>query len=77
MMRKGPAMQEGFLEPFMRRHNSDGSWDSICKCCFFTIATRKEQTDLELIERLHSCGAFALARDNCRRRSAARETEEV
>jgi hypothetical protein len=70
-------MAEAFLEPFMRRHNSDGSWESICKCCYFTIASRKEQADLELIERLHSCGAFALARDVYRFRSVATDADEL
>lgn len=65
------------LEPFMRRHNADGSWESICKCCFFTVATRREQSDLEPVERLHNCQAFALARYAHRSRSAAFEADEV
>jgi hypothetical protein len=44
---------------------------------FFSIATRKHQADLESVERLHSCGAFALARDAYRFRSVATEVDEL
>ena len=70
-------LAEAFLEPFMRRHNPDGSWDSICKYCFFTIASRKEQAALEYVERLHSCGAFALSRDAYRSRSVTPDADEL
>ena len=51
------------VEPFLRRRNADGSWDSICKCCFFTIPSGKEPSDLERVERTHSCSAYARMRE--------------
>jgi hypothetical protein len=47
-------------EPNAHRHNSNGSWDSICKLCFFTIATHPEETDLEPEEKTHDCRPYVL-----------------
>ena len=47
---------------FSHRHNSDGSWDSICHCCLLTIATRREESDLEIIEKTHDCESYFLQR---------------
>jgi hypothetical protein len=50
-------------EPYAHRHHSNGSWDSICKLCFFTIATRAEETDLEPEEETQDCRAHLLGRE--------------
>lgn len=40
---------------FKRRHNQDGSYDSLCPLCFRTIGTRLRQEELDQDERIHIC----------------------
>ena len=40
---------------FPRRQNANKTVDSICPCCFVTIATAAQEADLELAEREHTC----------------------
>jgi hypothetical protein len=47
---------------FPHRHNSDGSVDSICGVCFATLASEKEEANLEEAEAAHVCGGFKLGR---------------
>ncbi len=41
--------------PYSRRHNYDGSFNSICKICFATIAHAKDETALAEQEKNRSC----------------------
>ena len=34
---------------FTHRHNLDGTYDSICRCCFRTVATACDEGSLRLI----------------------------
>jgi len=49
------------LSPFLRRPNSDGTIDSICTCCFQTIATCSDEGILATVETIHLCTPSALA----------------
>ena len=40
---------------FAHRHNLDGTWDSICPTCFFTIATELTEEGLFVQELDHDC----------------------
>jgi hypothetical protein len=49
----------------MRGHhrlNKDGTYDSICRFCFTTIATVRHESDLDELERDHTCDPGALRR---------------
>jgi hypothetical protein len=41
--------------PFPHRCNCDGTIDSICDCCFATVATSAVEADLALSEAAHIC----------------------
>jgi len=44
------------LKPsFPHRHNSDGSYDSICAACFATVATVENECELASHESAHVC----------------------
>jgi len=45
---------------FAHRHNSDGTWDSICPRCFFTIATDITEKGLLAEELEHDCELLRL-----------------
>jgi hypothetical protein len=47
---------------FVHRKNLDGTFDSICPQCFVTIATCRNETEMLLVERMHVCDVWALAR---------------
>jgi hypothetical protein len=47
-------------KPFPRRHNPDGSHDSICPECFRTVARSKTESDLDAQEKLHVCAPSSL-----------------
>jgi len=38
-----------------RRRNLDGTTDSICRKCFVTVATARQETDLHCAEHSHTC----------------------
>jgi hypothetical protein len=40
---------------FVRRHNLDGSHDSICPACLATVATTQNEAELQTHERAHLC----------------------
>jgi len=40
---------------FAHRHNLDGTYDSICKECFKTVATEGQEADLRTAENAHVC----------------------
>jgi len=50
-----------FLTKFPHRLNSDGTFDSICRSCFRTIATAYQEADLEKAENAHMCSPVDLA----------------
>jgi hypothetical protein len=45
---------------FARRSNADGTRDSICKKCFATIATSREESELAQAEQTHACDPYVL-----------------
>jgi hypothetical protein len=47
---------------FPHRRNPDGTFDSICKLCFATIATRDTEAELAEAERAHNCQRFDLGK---------------
>jgi hypothetical protein len=49
---------------FAHRHNRDGTHDSICFSCMRTIASAKDETKLEGIERVHLCDPVLLYQYN-------------
>jgi hypothetical protein len=49
---------------FPHRHNSDGSYDSICKTCYATVASAQNEEALSSPELVHVCDSFALYRAN-------------
>lgn len=42
-------------QPFAHRANADGTYDSICRTCFRTIATVLHPDGLESAEKTHVC----------------------
>jgi hypothetical protein len=56
-------MATAVLEPiFPHRHNSDGSYDSICTRCFATVATAQNESELAFHESAHVCEPVTLYR---------------
>jgi hypothetical protein len=47
---------------FPHRHNSDGSYDSICTACFATVASVKDEELLRTHEAVHVCDPVNLYR---------------
>jgi hypothetical protein len=45
----------GHVPTFSRRRNPDGSFDSICKLCFATIASSNLEEELAIAEAKHEC----------------------
>jgi DNA-binding NarL/FixJ family response regulator len=43
------------LLAFRRRHNEDGTWDSICLRCYRTAATARDASWLPLLQSTHTC----------------------
>jgi hypothetical protein len=48
------------LSNFAHRHNSDGSYDSICTKCYATVASAGKEEALSSPESAHVCDPFAL-----------------
>src|SRR3954452_16683815 len=46
---------------FPHRHNTDGSFDSICPRCVITIATAMDESDLSHSEAVHECDPVLVA----------------
>lgn len=44
--------------PFPHRHNRDGSWDSICRKCYLTVANAPTEAELAEPESRHKCHGF-------------------
>jgi hypothetical protein len=42
---------------FHHRHNSDGSYDSICSVCLITVASVRNKKELAEHEEIHACRA--------------------
>jgi hypothetical protein len=42
---------------FPHQQNDDGSHDSICLCCFATVATVQDESQLSIHEIAHVCDA--------------------
>ncbi len=45
---------------YVHRHNEDATHDSICLLCFRTIASQKDENNLEQVERTHVCNVADL-----------------
>ncbi len=52
--------QQDPVRSFIRRHNADGTSDSICPRCFLTASTHKREEALLQDEGVHICGVSAL-----------------
>jgi hypothetical protein len=50
---------------FVHRSNPDGTVDSICICCFKTIATVSDETELSKLEQEHICDFVDLTGFEC------------
>jgi hypothetical protein len=48
-------MAEAYADVFAHRCNRDGSFDSICKQCYCTIANSRDEADLQINEWMHDC----------------------
>jgi hypothetical protein len=51
-------MELGMVEigdPYTHRHNSDGTFDSICMSCFQTVGHEIRECDLAAAEAIHKC----------------------
>jgi hypothetical protein len=51
---------------FAHRSNSDGTFDSICRSCYITIATDFQESDLQHPEEEHLCDLHILRQDRLR-----------
>lgn len=49
-------------DKFSHRPNWDGTFDSICRECFVTVATAKREADLEKPEKMHACDPWTRQR---------------
>jgi hypothetical protein len=48
------------LLAFRRRHNKDGTWDSICLRCYRTAASARDTSWLPLLQSTHTCDPMDL-----------------
>jgi endogenous inhibitor of DNA gyrase (YacG/DUF329 family) len=48
------------LLAFKRRHNADGTWDSICLRCYRTVANAQDPAWLPLLQGNHTCALVDL-----------------
>ncbi len=48
------------LTTSFHRHNDNGTFDSICKRCFLTIASVRDEQQLAPFERAHACNPIRL-----------------
>ena len=55
-------MPEAQTDPYPRRPNKDGSFDSICPRCFATVATANDAASLDDHNRKHVCEDSVWAR---------------
>lgn len=46
---------------YPHRRNSDRTWDSICNCCFLTIAHGRTESELAEGEKTHVCHSSFIA----------------
>ena len=45
---------------FHHRHNETGATDSICLRCYMTVGSDRDERQLLLLERVHSCDPIQL-----------------
>ena len=48
-------MSNKFGNSFHHRHNRNGTHDSICSCCYMTVATATGESDVHPFEDAHIC----------------------
>jgi hypothetical protein len=48
------------LLAFRRRHNEDGTWDSICLRCYRTAGSARNASWLQLLQSTHTCDPMDL-----------------
>ncbi len=53
-------MNSSISDKFCNRKNEDGTFDSVCRACFMTIATTNLECDLKASELRHVCDAAIL-----------------
>jgi hypothetical protein len=53
-------MTNPHLLAFRRRHNGDGTWDSICLRCYRTAACAQDASWLPLLQSTHTCDPMDL-----------------
>jgi hypothetical protein len=53
-------MANPHLLAFRRRHNQDGTWDSICLRCYRTAASARDVSWLPLLQSTHTCNPIDL-----------------
>jgi hypothetical protein len=53
-------MANPYLRAFSRRHNGDGTWDSICLRCYRTAASGRDASWLPLLQSTHTCDPMDL-----------------
>ena len=53
-------MANPHLLAFRRRHNEDGTWDSICLRCYRTAAAALNPSWLPLLQNAHTCDPMDL-----------------
>jgi hypothetical protein len=46
---------------YSHRHNTNGSYDSICLVCFATVATTQTKPELAVYDERHVCNQFLLS----------------
>ena len=52
---------------FSHRRNKDGSFESICRICFSTVARSKQEAELAEQDSTHICDSSFLAERGCLR----------
>jgi len=53
-------MSNKFGESFHHRHNRNGTHDSICSCCYMTVASATGESELHPFEDAHICDPVRL-----------------
>jgi hypothetical protein len=52
-------MPDKQLSQFAHRPNVDGTFDSICRHCFYTVVRSERESELDTHEQRHTCDGLA------------------
>jgi hypothetical protein len=55
LVMKGGSMNTQSCSFYVHRSNEDGSYDSICVVCYATVASARDETELNSHEHTHVC----------------------